>query len=185
MANVALHREKILQAAIRLYREKGYANSGLSEILALSGAPKGSLYYYFPGGKEELTAEAVRTAGKVVENTLRDLAIKSETPIAFIASYCSMLADWMAGSRFKSGCPIATTVLETVPFSKLLTETCASVFDSWITIVAEVFISAGSSEAVAKEKAEHVIIAVEGALLLTRVQQSVKPLLSVPKLLQP
>ena len=182
MANVAIHKDKIVQAAIRLYREKGYANTGLSEILALSGAPKGSLYHYFPGGKEALTVEAVTVAGKVVEKTLRELASGYYEPRAFVAAYCEMLATWMEGSRFKSGCPIATTVLEAVPFSPAITNACQQVFASWIAINRQVF--ARECDALEADiKAERVIIAIEGALLLSRLQQSAAPLRLVPAMI--
>ena len=183
MANAALHREKLVQATIRLYRERGYANTGLNDILKLSGAPKGSLYYYFSGGKEELTVEAIRVAGKIVENTLLDLAATTSGPQQFVASYCTLLAEWMQGSGFKSGCPIATTVLETVPFSAAITEISQAVFNGWITIVSDVYSRTNLNKSQAQEKAQHVIMAIEGALLLARVQQSPKPILLVPSML--
>ena len=183
MANVAVHKDKLIQATIRLYRERGYANTGLNDILKLSGAPKGSLYYYFPGGKDELTVAAIRAAGAVVENTLNDLTHKFVEPQKFVLAYCQLLAEWMTGSRFKSGCPIATTVLETVPFSKPITKASQEVFATWINLVAQVFIRQGFEHETAKQKAEQVIIAVEGALLLARVQQSAAPILLVPAML--
>ena len=176
MATVALHRDKLIQAAIRLYREKGYANTGLSEILKLSGAPKGSLYHYFPGGKEELTAIAVTVAGQVVARTLLDLLEQSSSPQAFVAAYCELLAGWMEGSRFKSGCPIATTVLEAVPFSARITQACQAAFGQWINIIAPVFERAGLGKQEAQNQAEHVIATIEGALLLARLQQSAVPI---------
>ncbi len=182
MANAALHREKIVQATVRLYREKGYANTGLNEILKLSGAPKGSLYHYFPGGKEELSVEAIATAGEVVANTLSDLAKKADSPRAFVAAYCQLLAGWMEGSRFKSGCPIATTVLECVPQSVAITGISQKVFKRWTNIVAEVFQASGYSQSNAGEKAEQVIVMIEGALLLSRVKQSSTPFLNLAKL---
>ena len=184
MAKAPLHREKLIQAAIRLYREKGYANTGLSEILAISGAPKGSLYYYFPGGKEALTVEAIRVAGAVVERTLLNLAEKAASPRQFIESYCALLAEWMTASRFKSGCPIASTVLEVVPNSGAITSQCRKAFETWIAVVATVFARTNCAPSQAREKAEQMIAAIEGALLLARVQQSSRPLALVPHLLQ-
>lgn len=178
MANVARHRDKIINTTIRLYREKGFAGTGLAEILALSGAPKGSLYYYFPGGKEELTVAAITTAGRVVEKTLRELADQTASPEQFVKAYCNLLAEWMEASRFKAGCPIATTILEAVPQSKAITEASREVFKRWTMLIAGVFQAGGEEVEDSIKAAEQAIALIQGRLLLARVQQSSAPLLA-------
>src|SRR5271165_4876433 len=74
----AQHRQAIVRAAVALFRKQGFAATGLNEILSRSGAPKGSLYHYFPGGKAELGEAAVRQAGATVTRTLS--ALRDETP---------------------------------------------------------------------------------------------------------
>lgn len=176
MAKAARHRNSLIQAAIRLFREQGYANTGLNQILTLSKAPKGSLYYYFPNGKEQLAQESIQLAGQVVEETLRELARVAETPADFITAYCELLAGWMADSQFKSGCPIATTVLETVPESARLTSACRNVFANWTALIAAFYEKAGCPRPEAELRAEFTITVVEGALLQARVQGSSGPI---------
>lgn len=176
-----MHRDKLIQSAIRLFREKGYAASGLSEILKLSGAPKGSLYYYFPGGKEELAAAALESAGRVVADTLRTLAANAKTPADFVAGYCTLLAGWMEASNFKAGCPITTTILETVPQNARLARFARQVFSSWQAIIAAVYSDAGMDEKSAHERAGFVIAAIEGALIQSRVEASASPIHRVCK----
>ena len=181
------HRAQIVRTAIRLFRRKGYAGTGLQEILTASGAPKGSLYYYFPGGKEELGAEAVRAACQVVEQTLEKLATESKTPGAFVSSYMKLLAGWMEASDFRDGCPIATTLLETVPDSELISEAGRQGLDSWVEVIARVFSSLpgdspyGQSpegqieSARAYALARTVVAAIEGSLLMARTARSTAP----------
>jgi len=75
MANAQKHKENLVRTAMRLFRKQGYASTGLQQILADSGAPKGSLYHYFPGGKESLGEAAVAMAGRLIGEMLTDLAL--------------------------------------------------------------------------------------------------------------
>ena len=179
MANIALHKDNIVRTAMRLFRKQGYASTGLQQILAESGAPKGSLYHYFPGGKEELGKAAVTLAGQLMGEMLAGLAAKHEKPGPFVHAYCGVMAGWMEESEFRSGCPIATTMLETVPNSPLLTKVGQQILDHWISIIAPVYVRSGLSQADAKSKAELLIASMEGALLLARIRQDTSPIMAI------
>ena len=179
MANTAKHKAELVRTAMRLFRKQGYAATGLQQILADSGAPKGSLYHYFPGGKEELGEAAVRLAGKLIGEMLSGHAARHRTPAAFVKAYCTTMAKWMKESGFRSGCPIATTMLETAPHSPKLTRTGVEAFDQWIGIIAPVFVAGGSSHAGARMKAQVLIASMEGALLLARARQSSRPIMEI------
>jgi TetR/AcrR family transcriptional repressor of lmrAB and yxaGH operons len=146
MAAAAKHRERLLATSVRLFRQKGYAATGLAEILAESGAPKGSLYHYFPGGKAEIGAEAVQLAGKTVTHTLKELAEKTAGPGELIERYFDMLAGWMAASDYRDGCPITTTLLETVPEHEAIRESGAAAFAGWASVLADAAVSAGIAQ---------------------------------------
>tara|TARA_R110002072_G_scaffold36301_6_gene107050 strand:- start:5691 stop:6260 length:570 start_codon:yes stop_codon:yes gene_type:complete len=176
MANTPLHRQNLIESAVTLFRTQGFAGTGLSEILKKSGAPKGSLYHYFPKGKEELAAEALKVAGRVVEKTLLELATKHKQPEKLVKTYCQMLGQWMEASNFRSGCPITTTVLETVPQSETISKVSLAIFDSWKAVIANALIESGMTKAEAKKKADFTITAIGGALIQSRVQQSTLPL---------
>ena len=182
MPNAAVHKDNLTSTAMRLFRRQGYASTGLQQILAESGSPKGSLYYYFPNGKEQLGEAAVRLAGRLVGETLTELADQhGNDAAAFVKGYCKVMANWMQESEFRSGCPVATTLLETVPQSPAMTQAGESVLDAWTDIIAGVFIASGLTKRVAKERAQLVIAAMEGALLLSRVRRSVQPILDIAK----
>jgi TetR/AcrR family transcriptional repressor of lmrAB and yxaGH operons len=176
MANTTKHKESLVHTAMRLFRQQGYASTGLQQILAESGAPKGSLYHYFPGGKEELGAAAVKLAARLIGEMLSELAEQHKRPAAFVRAYCAVMSRWMEESNFRSGCPIATTMLETAPHSPELTRVGNDAFDGWIAIVAPIFVGDGTSMSKARTKAQALISAMEGALLLARVRRNSRPI---------
>lgn len=170
------HRDEIIRAAARLLRKRGYAATGLNDILTESGAPKGSLYHYFPDGKEQLAEEAVRLAGGVVTATLRRLREKHGSGIAIVEAYGALLAGWMAESGFRDGCPIATTILETVPDSPRLTAAAQAVFSDWSRVFEDVFAADGATPARARRLAGLVLAVMEGALIQCRVSGTQDPI---------
>ena len=170
------HRENLIQAALRLFRRQGYAGTGLKEILEHSKAPKGSLYHYFPGGKEELGREALAAGGRAVERTLEGILASTRTGDEFILRYMHGLADWLAQSGFRDGCPIATTVLELAPDSTPISEAGKVAIDGWIERISQAYIRDGMQEQVAREKALLTIAVTEGALIVARVQRSTEPI---------
>jgi len=182
MANAARHRAALVETAMRLFREQGYASTGLQQILSESGAPKGSLYHYFPGGKEQLGAAAVELAGAKVGEMLGGFADRHAEPAAFLRAYCRQMATWMAESGFRSGCPIATTLLENAPLSAAITDAGRAAIDRWIATIAGVIERDGMTAAEAKAKAQTIVAAMEGALILARVRRSKKPILDVARL---
>ena len=182
MGKAALHRTNLVRTAMRLFRRQGFASTGLQQILEESGAPKGSLYHYFPNGKEALGEAAVGMAGTLIHEMLAEHAARHREPADFLRAYCKTMAGWMAESAFRSGCPIATTLLETAPASPAITEAGRRAIDGWIGVIAGVFTRAGVGRREASAQAQLVVAAMEGALLLARVRGSDRPILDVAKL---
>lgn len=171
------HREAIVEAAVRLFREHGYAATGIGEIAAESGAPKGSIYHFFPGGKPEIGAAAITAAGKFVSLTLRRLATESATPSELVRRYGAMLAGWMTESGFAAGCPIATTLLEEAPRDAAITDAGRNSFAVWRSILASELAAQGLGAERAGRLAGLTIAAMEGALIEARVTRSPAPIL--------
>lgn len=175
------HRERLIQTAVRLFRQKGFASTGLAEILSRSGAPKGSLYHYFPAGKDEIGAEAVSVAGRVVSTTLEGLLEQTSTGSEFVQEYARLLARWIEASDFRDGCPIATTLLETAPSSQRITRAGQDALKQWTRLIGRAFERDGLAPDEAAGRALLVIAAIEGALLLSRVQRSTGPIEEVAR----
>lgn len=186
MAQHALHRDNLVTAAMRLFRRQGYASTGLQQILSESGAPKGSLYHYFPRGKEALAEAAIERAGDLMAEMLSEArTLHGNNPKAFVKRYATTLARWMSESQYCSGCPIATTLLETAPQSPELTAAGEKVFAEWTRIIAGVLKDSGLRPQAAREKAQLLIASMEGALILSRVKRSEKPILDVARYFEP
>ena len=168
-------RNGILKAAARLFRRNGYAATGLNEILAASGAPKGSLYHYFPGGKDDLGASTVYMAGEMVSNTLRELAETASTPEEFVENYCDRLAHWISLSKFRDGCPISTILLEKSGTNEAIRKAGQESFSNWKSVFEEVLLRCNMDRKQAREKSTLLVSAIQGAILLSRVEQSVTP----------
>jgi TetR/AcrR family transcriptional repressor of lmrAB and yxaGH operons len=183
MGAAAKHKENLVHTAMRLFRQQGYASTGLQQVLVESGAPKGSLYHYFPNGKDALGEAVVDLAGALMREMLEGVAARHPEPKAFLRGYCATMAGWMRESRFQSGCPIATTLLETVPQSPAITAAGARAIDGWIAVVAGVLVRAGWKRAEARRRGELIVAAMEGALILARVRRSARPILDVANLL--
>ena len=172
MAPAPKHRLAILAAAARLFRRQGYAATGLAEIVAESGAPKGSVYHYFPGGKAQIGVAAVGFAGDLVAGTLQDLALKAASPEALVRDYAGLLAGWMEQSGWRAGCPIATVLLETAPEDGAIAEAGRTTFAGWAEILTQSMRKAGIDQVRALELARFAISAMEGALIIARVERS-------------
>jgi TetR/AcrR family transcriptional repressor of lmrAB and yxaGH operons len=183
MGKAATHKENLVRTAMRLFRRQGYASTGLQQIVAESGAPKGSLYHYFPSGKEALGEAAIALAGGMIREMLSDLAARHAEPKAFLRAYCKVMAGWMEQSGFRSGCPVATTLLENAPQSPAITAAGERAIDAWIEVVAGVLSNGGMERREARSRAQLILAAMEGALILSRIRQTTRPILDVAKLI--
>lgn len=170
------HRAAIVRAATDLFRQQGYAATGLNEIVARSGAPKGSLYHYFPRGKEQIGEEVVRGAGRVVATTLGELAAGEPGPGAVLRRYGRMVVGWMEASDFHDGGPITTVLLELAPGVQGVTAAGREAFASWSTVLDGELTARGVTRARARRLSTLAISALEGSLVLARVQQDGRPI---------
>ena len=181
MSTPPRHRGAIVRAAATLFRRNGFAATGINEIAEVSGAPKGSLYHYFPDGKDQIAEAAIRFAGAGLVATLEKLEKEHDTAASMIRAYCKLLAGWMAKSGFRDGCPISTTLLESAPQSVALTAAGREAFAGWCAVIARALVRDGFGKAEAKRLATLTVSAIEGALILARVEASATPIDDVAK----
>ena len=113
-------REAFIGATASLLRRQGYSATGLNEIVARSGAPKGSLYFHFPAGKQELAAAAMAHAGEQLAVAIEAVLDASEDLPQGIARLTDALALQLESSQYADGCPIATAALEASGESELI-----------------------------------------------------------------
>tara|TARA_R110001592_G_scaffold19231_3_gene79034 strand:+ start:9846 stop:10397 length:552 start_codon:yes stop_codon:yes gene_type:complete len=166
-----------VRAAASLFRKNGYSKTGLNEILAESQAPKGSLYHYFPGGKEQLGEEALRFSSQIALKTLEELGKTYVTAPSLLLAFASLLADWMEQSSFHDGCPMATTILETVPKSSGIRIAAQEGFAAWHRIFEGLLRADGVKPEGARRLANLAVAGLEGSLIQARVEQDRRPII--------
>jgi AcrR family transcriptional regulator len=168
-------RERMVRSAALLFRERGYSGTAFSDVIAHSGAPRGSIYHHFPGGKAELAQEAVAWAAATIAERL-DEALASEHDAAGVLR--AFLAPWrevLERSDFRAGCPLVAITVETdVPAA--LTEAVERAFAGWQRLLAARLRRAGIAPARARTLATLTLGAIEGAVLLCRAQRDTAPL---------
>ncbi len=169
-------RERLLAAAAELMQRRGYAAAGLAEITSLARAPRGSLYFHFPGGKEQLGADALRVAGAGFAVEMADACQGAPDAASGVHALVSMLSARLQASDYQLGCPIATTALEQAATCAPLRDAAHGAFARWAEVLRERLQADGAEAAVAEERALFALSAVEGALLLARAARSTRPL---------
>ena len=120
MAKATDSKEKTLAAAALLFRRQGFHGTALHDVLAAAGSPRGSLYFHFPGGKEEIGEAALDLAGEAVRAKIAHAAEASPSAETFLTGIARAMAADLEKSDFCNGCPIATTALETAAQSDVL-----------------------------------------------------------------
>jgi len=173
---VAQTRERIVDASAELLRRQGYNATGVKQIVAAAEAPFGSIYHFFPGGKEELGAAAVRSSGAAYELLLPAVFDPAPDVVSGVRAFFAGAAEHLRESRWADACPIATVALEVSSTSEPLREACADVFESWVEAGTGRFEAAGIATERARELAIGLIAALEGAFVLARAQRTTEPL---------
>lgn len=171
MPRTTTARGDAIAAAADLFRRQGYAATGLEEILDASGAPKGSFYHHFPGGKEALALEALAYSGSRVRALVNHLTETALTPGALVAAIAAKQAADLRDSDYTLGCPVATVALELAGTSEQIATSAAAVFDSWVEPLADRLRSAGCDGAEAIRLARWALAGLEGAMLLARASR--------------
>lgn len=167
-------RERLVSTAARLFRVQGYHATGLNQIVEESQAPKGSLYHYFPGGKEQLGQEALRGAGQVLAARLS--ALGKLDPRDALDQLVEISIQDLETTDYRDACPIATVALETASQSPDLRECCSGIFARALLILEGWLCSRGLPQEASRDLALLAFSAYEGALLLSKVQRSPEPL---------
>jgi AcrR family transcriptional regulator len=169
-------RERIVQNSAELFRLQGYNATGVKQIVEAARAPFGSLYHFFPGGKEQLGAEAVRVSGALYEQLIPAVFDPAPDPVTGVRNFFAGAAEHLRETDYADACPIATVALEVSSSSESMREACADVFESWIAAGAARHESAGLSTEVARELTIAMVCALEGAFVLARALRRTEPL---------
>ncbi|MFI0372309.1 TetR/AcrR family transcriptional regulator [Actinomadura sp. 1N219] len=166
-------RRRVLRTAAELFQRQGYHGTGINQVLAESGAPKGSLYFHFPQGKEQLASESVALSGQAVGGALATAAAAAPDGRDGIAAIGDHFARSLLESDFRKGCPVATVALETAAESETIRSACDAAYGEWRRGIEAALLGWGVPAERAGTLSALVLSSVQGAIMLARVQRDV------------
>ncbi|MFE9702513.1 TetR/AcrR family transcriptional regulator [Streptomyces sp. NPDC005930] len=180
-------RERMVFSAAQLIRRDGVDATGMRDVAAHAGAPRGSLQHYFPGGKEQLVGEALQWAGRYAAKRIARFlhGMERPTPGALFAAMVGQWTDEYAEAGFAAGCPVAAATVDCAESSETTRKAAADAFAAWTRPVAEALAGMGVPEERSVPLATLMISSLEGAILVARAERDVRALTTVARELGP
>ncbi|MFE1161714.1 TetR/AcrR family transcriptional regulator [Streptomyces sp. NPDC058829] len=180
-------RERMVFSAAQLIRRDGVEATGMRDVAAHAGAPRGSLQHYFPGGKEQLVGEALRWAGRYAAKRVDRFlaAMERPTPSGLFEAMVGQWTDEYETAGFAAGCPVAAATVDCAGSSDATREAAADAFATWTRPVADALTGMGVPAARSEPLATLMISALEGAGGNGRAERDVRALTTVARELGP
>jgi AcrR family transcriptional regulator len=169
-------KDRILDTTAELFRRQGYTGTGVKQIAAEARAPFGSLYHFFPGGKEQLGEEVIRWSGAMYLQLFVTVAGEADGVVEGVGDFFAGAAETLEETGYADACPIATVALEVASTNEELRLATADVFQSWIDAGTAYFAGAGIPQARARELTLEMLCALEGAFLFSRAMRTTEPM---------
>jgi TetR/AcrR family transcriptional repressor of lmrAB and yxaGH operons len=174
-------RAKMIEAAATLFEREGYSGAGLNAILEASDAPRGSLYFHFPGGKEELAVAAIEAAAARLTADITVALAGARKPVPALTRVVDLLAARSEGANCENGCPIASVVASSSGAPEAVRLAASRALAGLESALAAYLVAQGLAAREAAQRAGLFLCAVEGALVLARVHRSSAPLTRLAK----
>lgn len=168
-------RERMVVSAALLIRERGAHPTAIADVLEHSGAPRGSAYHYFPGGRTQLLCEAVDYAAEFMAAQLAQAQSSVDALDRLFDSYRKQLQR----SEFRAGCPVVAVAVESGDPEKPdnpVTERAAAAFARWREVIGQRLRADGIAAKDADALAMLVLTSFEGAIVVARAARDVEPL---------
>lgn len=169
-------RERLLSTSAELFRRQGYGATGVKQIVTEARAPFASLYHFFPGGKEQLAAEAITVSGALYEQLIPAVFDPAPDLPSAVRAFFAGAAEHLVETDYADACPIATIALEAASTSEPLRAACAAVFERWVAAGSQRFRRGGLGLERARELTIAMLCALEGAFVFARTLRSPEPL---------
>ncbi|HYQ69676.1 TetR/AcrR family transcriptional regulator [Actinophytocola sp.] len=168
-------KQRMLDSAVLLLRERGAAGVTVDAVLAHSGAPRGSVYHHFPGGRNELVLGAVRQAGDYI-TAMVDASVADGDVRQTVERLVGFWRRALTRSDYRAGCPVVALAIDSRESIPEAAELVREIFARWRTSLAEVLSANGFPDARAKRLATLIVAAIEGAIILCRARRDLSPL---------
>jgi AcrR family transcriptional regulator len=169
-------KDRILDSTAELFRRQGYTGTGMKQIAADAAAPFGSVYHFFPGGKEELGAEVIRASGHMYMQLFASIAVEAPDVLAAVREFFAGAGETLRETDYADACPIATVALEVASTNETLRIATAEVFQQWIDGATAYFAFAAIPEPRARGLAFSMLSLLEGAFIFCRAMRTTEPM---------
>lgn len=176
--------EAILNATIDLFRERGFNGTSMRDIVKASESTAGSVYHFFPGGKDELTVEVIEYAGPMYQSIIEALLDEAADIPGGIYSVYEQAAHTLADTNYLDPCPIGGIAREVASIKPELRLAIAVVFSAWVQAAQTRLAGANIDPELAQDIAVTMVASIEGGFTLARTHRSAEPLLSIGRALQ-
>lgn len=168
-------RDAMIRSAAALLRQEGIRGTSFGQVIEHSGAPRGSINHHFPGGKAEMMDAALDSAAHEVLDALEGLADLGLSSHDVVAGICDYFASGLQATDFRAGCPVAAIAHEAHGHPELK-QRAQRIMQRWQEALAAILQAEGTEKPAAEERALMCIVAIEGAVLASRLQSSREPL---------
>ncbi|KAA0087095.1 TetR/AcrR family transcriptional regulator [Mycolicibacterium sp. P9-64] len=170
----------MLLSAAEVMRERGAAGVTIDEVLTRSGAPRGSVYYHFPEGRNQILTEALRFAGDAITAKIDG----AQGGLPLVRTFVEFWEHTLADSNFTAGCPVVAAAIGSADDDPALSLVAGEIFDRWRAALSRAFVADGFDDTDASSLAVTCIAALEGAVVLCRSTRSADPLRDVAQQLE-
>jgi TetR/AcrR family transcriptional repressor of lmrAB and yxaGH operons len=168
-------KQRMLDSAVLLLRERGAAGVTVDAVLAHSGAPRGSVYHHFPGGRNEMVLGAVRQAGDYIATMVGESAASGDVG-QMVERLVAFWKRALVKTDYRAGCPVAAMAMDGRDLVPDAADVVRAIFAQWHASLAEALSANGFAEQRAQRLATLVVSSVEGAIILCRAQRGLGPL---------
>ncbi|WP_378729737.1 TetR/AcrR family transcriptional regulator [Nocardia brasiliensis] len=168
-------RRRMIEGAVESLRVHGASATSVDRVLSSTGAPRGSVYHHFPGGRTELINDAVVAAGAVMSEFIERLTRDSD-PVTALDQFAALWRRTLVDSDFRAGCPVFAVAVETNDDAPEFARAAADIFTRWQRALADMLVRDGIPEPRARRLATLTVTAFEGAIALCRAQRDLSPL---------
>lgn len=165
-------RELIMNEAFKLFFEKGYYGLGLQELLKRCGVPKGSFYYYFPDGKNQLLCEVVERTYQYMEGVIKNRLLVKDNAVDSFVNMVDHHISTIEGRKYTASLMMTMVAIESLHLNEKAHETCRKVYEQWQNLYFEKLLEYGYDEKLAKQKAQALFALIHGSMISSFIKQS-------------
>lgn len=178
-------RERIVTATNELFRRHGYNGTSLSQVSKAAPATIGSIYHFFPGGKEALAVAVIESTGSVYRQLFESIVAEHDEPASAFSHFFDQASQVLVETDFIDPCPIGTVAREVASTNEPIRRAAEAAFDSWVQAATDFLTHHGAQPSEAHDLATLFVTLTEGGFILSRTKRSVVPLHTVARITSP